>query len=310
MPTDPVLLTLFTGIALSPIIGLSWRAPATLRLLVADLRPERVLHYDALVLLGVALQVRATGILPEAQPLLAILGLLVALCYAAVFAIVSNNIEDLAIDRISNARRPLASGAIELVRYRRLGRLALVIALLLASLVGPVALAAVAAVTSVYTLYSCPPFRLKRVPVFAKLMIGANSAILAAAGFVLSGGHWADFPLPWLLYLVFAVGLAANFIDLKDTAGDAADGVRTLPVLYGARRARRWISLATVLAHAGAAWLLHAWALLPLNVALLLWHLRELWREPYVEARVFHVYLLGQAALIGALCLLSRYDLP
>ena len=121
MPTDPVLLTLFTGIALSPIIGLSWRAPATLRLLVADLRPERVLHYDAMVLLGVALQVRATGILPEAQPLLAILGLLVALCYAAVFAIVSNNIEDLAIDRISNARRPLASGAIELVRYRLLG---------------------------------------------------------------------------------------------------------------------------------------------------------------------------------------------
>lgn len=310
MLSHSVLLILFTGITLGPIVGLQWRAPATLRLLVANLRPERILHYHAMVLLGAALHVRDAGVLPDAAQWLATGGLLLALCYAAVFAIVGNDIEDLAIDRLSNPRRPLARGAIDVDRYRRLGHGALLVALLLAGIVGAAALAAVAAVSAIYFLYSCPPFRLKRVMIFAKLMIGANSAILAVTGFVLSGGDWSDFPLPWLLYLVFAVGLAANFIDLKDMAGDAAEGVRTLPVRVGMRRARQWILLATMLAYASAAWLLQAWSLVPLNAVLLFWHLRELQREPYVEARVFRVYLLGQSALIGALCLLSRYDLP
>ena len=98
--------------------------------------------------------------------------------------------------------------------------------------------------------------------------------------------------------------------DLKDTAGDSADGVLTLPVLLGLQRARQWILFVTTASYAGAALLLGAWTLLPLNLALLAWHLRELCRVPYVEARVFRVYLLGQAALLGALCLLSQFDIP
>lgn len=307
---DAARLVLIAGLALVPMLGLRWRAQAIFRLLAADLRPERILHYVAMVLLGAAVLVSDGGALPSFGQSVAMVGLLVALPYAAVFAIVSNNIEDLAIDRISNAGRPLARGAIAIDPYRRLGRAALGIALVLAALAGPVALLGVATVSAIYHAYSCPPLRLKRVPVFAKLMIGANSAILAVGGFVLAGGRWDAFPLPWLTYLLLGVGLAANFVDLKDTAGDAADGVHTLPVLLGQRRAQWLILLATVAAYAGAALLLGAWSLLPLNLALLAWHLRELRRVPYLEARVFRVYLLGQAALVGALCLLSRFDLP
>lgn len=308
--SDSVRLVLFVGLAILPIVGLRWRAPATLRLLVDDLRPERILHYVAMVLLGAVVWVRGTGALPAFGQVAAISGLIVALVYAAVYAIISNNIEDLAIDRISNARRPLARGAIATDHYRRLGWVALWIALLLSALAGPAALFGVAAVSAIYHAYSCSPFRLKRVPVFAKLMIGANSAILAVCGFVLAGGRWDAFPLPWLAYLLFGVGLAANFVDLKDTAGDSADGVLTLPVLLGLQRARQWILFVTTASYAGAALLLGAWTLLPLNLALLAWHLRELCRVPYVEARVFRVYLLGQAALLGALCLLSQFDIP
>lgn len=302
-----VQILVFCSVAVAPLAWLQSRAPTALRLILGDLRPERLLHYQAMVLLGAMLHERTPGAMFSLTDVLTLLGLMIALAYAAVFAIVSNNIEDLTIDRISNARRPLASGAIDADRYQRLGRGALVVALALAAIVGRSAMLGVAAVSLVYFVYSCRPFRLKRVPVFAKLMIGANSAILALAGFVLTGGSASDFPMTWFLYLLVAVGLAANFIDLKDTEGDTAAGIRTLPVLLGPRRAQQAIATATVFAYASAAWLLGAWSLLPLNVAMLLWHLHELRREPFVEARVFRVYLLSQVALIGAMWLTARY---
>lgn len=310
MPISSVQIVVFLCAALGPILWLHLRAPATLRLLVGDLRPERLLHYDAMVVLGAVLYWRTAPEFLSWPTAPALIGLLAALVYAAVFAIVSNNIEDLAIDRISNVDRPLVRNAIEPATYRRLGMASLLIALTLAAIVGLPALLGVGAVSLVYFLYSCAPFRLKRVPVFAKLMIGANSAILAVAGFAIAGGDWQVFPLPWALYLLFAVGMAANFIDLKDVEGDAAAGIKTLPVLLGAAHARRLIMAATVVAYAAAAWLLGSWLLLPVNLAVLAWHLAELRRTPFVEQRVFRVYLLSQVALIGALCLSSRYVIP
>ena len=310
MLISSVQILVFLCVALLPMLWLQRRAPATLSLLVRDLRPERLLHYHAMVVVGAVLCWRVAPDLTSSAGVLALIGLLVALVYAAVFAIVSNNIEDLAIDRISNVDRPLVQNAIELASYRRLGNASLWIALILAAVIGVPALIGVGVVTLVYFLYSCAPFRLKRVPVFAKLMIGANSALLAVVGFSLAGAHWQTFPLGWAMYLLLAVGMAANFVDLKDADGDAAAGIDTLPVLLGTRRARQLIMAATVIAYASAACLLGSWLLLPLNIAILCWHLIELRRLPFVEQRVFRVYLISQVALIGALCLSSRYPIP
>jgi 4-hydroxybenzoate polyprenyltransferase len=310
VPTSSLQIIAFVCVALAPIQWLRRSAPATLTLLAHDLRLERLLHYDAMLVLGAVLYWRTAPGLPSWPALLALVGMLAALVYAAVFAIVSNNIEDLPIDRISNVDRPLVRNAIEPAAYRKLGVASLLIALALSALIGLPALLGVAAVSLLYFLYSCTPFRLKRIPVFAKLMIGANSAILALVGFVLAGGSWQALPLPWALYLLLAVGMAANFVDLKDAEGDAAEGIETLPVLFGIRRARQLIVTATVVAYATAAWLLGSWLLLPVNIALLTWHIVELRRTPFVEQRVFRVYLLSQVALIGALCLSSRYPIP
>lgn len=300
---------MFCSVALGPLLWLQWREPATLRLLAGDLRPERLLHYDIMVLLGAMLHWRDAAALDPWPGALALAALFVALMYAALFAIISNNIEDLAIDRISNRQRPLPKGLISEARYRRIGWMALLVALVLSALISPSALLAVAAVSLMYHLYSCQPLRLKRIPILAKLIIGANSLLLALAGFVLAGGAWQAFPLAWAAYLFIAVGLAANFIDLKDTEGDRAEGIQTLPVLLGQSNARRLIVVFTVCAYASAAWLLDSWLLLPLNVALLVWHLRELLRTPFVEARVFRVYLLSQVALVAALWLTSRFTI-
>jgi 4-hydroxybenzoate polyprenyltransferase len=305
--TDPACFIAFCCATGAPLLWLHWRAPGTLRILAGDLRPERLLHYDIMVLLGATLHWRAALAPPNLAEVLDITALFVALLYAAMFAIVSNNIEDLAIDRISNRARPLPQELIAPAPYRRIGWAALIIALLLAALIGMTALLAVAAISLMYHLYSCRPLRLKRIPILAKLIIGANSLLLALAGFVLAGGAWQAFPLAWGAYLFIAVGLAANFIDLKDTEGDRAEGIQTLPVLLGQGNARRLIVAFTVCAYASAAWLLDSWLLLPLNVALLVWHLRELLRTPFVEARVFRVYLLSQVALVAALWLTSRF---
>ncbi len=123
-----VLLPVFFGVY-SPILT---------REILNDLRILRILHYVALAGLGMALYLRMADdsffsltfrILPV------FLLFIVALVYAAVFAIITNNIEDLEADKISNPERPLVRNRVTKAAYYRAGIFCQVYALLLAILV-------------------------------------------------------------------------------------------------------------------------------------------------------------------------------
>jgi 4-hydroxybenzoate polyprenyltransferase len=112
------------------------------------------------------------------------------------------------------------------------------IALFYAAAAGSDVFLVVAAIISTYYVYSAPPLRFKRVPIFSKIVIAFNSFALTALGFLLIQGSFSQFPvaLGWIYLLGFT--LAANFIDLKDIKGDKANGIKTLPLLIGERPAK------------------------------------------------------------------------
>ncbi len=158
-----------------------------------------------------------------------------------------NQIYDLEIDRINKPKRPLPDGRLSMRDAWRFTWGAYAVALLLAWLVAPggrhecfwiVLIAAI-----ITFLYSVPPARTKR------LGIWANVTIAIPRGVLLKVAGWSAVKTvvalePWFIGAIFGLFLlgASTTKDFADMEGDARGGCRTLPIIYGVRRAAWMIS--------------------------------------------------------------------
>jgi 4-hydroxybenzoate polyprenyltransferase len=158
-----------------------------------------------------------------------------------------NQIYDLEIDRVNKPRRPLTSGRLSMRDAWTFTWTAYAVALVLAWLVAPGGrhecfwLVLVAAVITI--LYSVPPARTKR------LGIWANVTIAIPRGVLLKVAGWSSVKTilgaePWYIGAIFGLFLlgASTTKDFADMEGDARGGCRTLPIIYGVRRAAWMIS--------------------------------------------------------------------
>lgn len=155
-----------------------------------------------------------------------------------------NQIYDLEVDRVNKPQRPLPSGRIS---HREAGWLTLFLYLFALALAWWVnwqcfALALTAAILTV--IYSVPPLRTKKYGVWANVTIAVpRGLMLKVAGWSTVRGVTHDWE-PWYIGLVFGSFLlgASTTKDFADMKGDAAGGCRTLPVVYGPRRAAKMIA--------------------------------------------------------------------
>ena len=174
----------------------------------------------------------------------------IGLTMAAVLNAASNalnQIYDLEIDRVNKPRRPLPSGRVSIAEAWLFTALAYAIALTLAWLVAPggrrECFWIVVAATLMTFVYSMPPFRTKR------LGIWANVTIAIPRGVLLKVAGWSAVKTvagiePWFIGGIFGLFLlgASTTKDFADMEGDARGGCRTLPIIYGVRRAAWMIS--------------------------------------------------------------------
>ena len=180
--------------------------------------------------------------------------LLVAPCVGAAMAALLNagnnalnQIYDLDIDRVNKPKRPLPSGRLTIPQVWWFTNITYALALVLAWLVAPGGrhecfwLVAVAVVCTY--LYSVPPFRTKR------LGIWANVTIAIPRGVLLKVAGWSSVKTiagvePWYIGCIFGLFLlgATTTKDFADMDGDRRGGCRTLPIQYGVRRAAWMIS--------------------------------------------------------------------
>ena len=175
---------------------------------------------------------------------------LVGLLMAAVLNAASNalnQIYDLEIDRINKPKRALPSGRLSLGDAWAFTRATYVVALVLAWFVAPggrhECFWIVAVATVITVLYSAPPFRTKR------LGIWANVTIAIPRGVLLKVAGWSAVKTiaglePWFIGAIFGLFLlgASTTKDFADMDGDARGGCRTLPIIYGVERAAWMIS--------------------------------------------------------------------
>ncbi|HMD35772.1 MAG TPA: UbiA family prenyltransferase [Vicinamibacterales bacterium] len=158
-----------------------------------------------------------------------------------------NQIYDFEIDRVNKPARPLPSGRLSTGEVWVFTIVTYSVALILAWLVAPGGrhecfwLVAIAVVCTY--LYSVPPFRTKR------LGIWANVTIAIPRGTLLKVAGWSSAKTihglePWYIGAIFGLFLlgATTTKDFADMDGDRRGGCRTLPIEYGVRRAAWMIS--------------------------------------------------------------------
>jgi 4-hydroxybenzoate polyprenyltransferase len=189
----------------------------------------------------------------------------IGLVMAAVLNAASNalnQIYDLEIDRINKPARPLPSGRLTIRDAWRFALAAYALELLLAWFVTPGGRREcfwIVVVATVMTfMYSAPPFRTKR------LGMWANVTIAIPRGMLLKVAGWSAVKTalglePWFIGAIFGLFLlgASTTKDFSDMEGDARGDCRTLPIIYGVRQAAWMISPSFVvpfLMIAGGAW--------------------------------------------------------
>ena len=165
-----------------------------------------------------------------------------------------NQIYDFEIDRVNKPKRPLPSGRLTFGQAWAFTAVTYALALVLAWFVSPPALAlspskghecfwlVVIAVVCTY-LYSVPPFRTKR------LGIWANMTIAIPRGTLLKVAGWSSAKTimglePWYIGAIFGLFLlgATTTKDFADMEGDRRGGCRTLPIQFGVTKAAWMIS--------------------------------------------------------------------
>ena len=184
------------------------------------------------------------------------------LTYAAIGALMAavlnaasnalNQIYDLEIDRVNKPARPLPSGRMTIAEAWQFTTVTYIVALGLAWLVAPggrhECFCIVLIATAATFIYSCPPLRTKQRGIWA------NITIAVPRGVLLKVAGWSCvktiFGLePWFIGGIFGLFLlgASTTKDFADMEGDAKGGCKTLPILYGVKRAAWMISPSFVL---------------------------------------------------------------
>lgn len=251
--------------------------------LLKDLRYLRIGHYLLFGLLGISLRPGNISFSEiDLQLVLMVVFSILSIIFGIIFSIITNNIFDADIDRISNPNRPLIQGIIGNKEYKNYAYIFLCLSLLFAGFVNFSIFILVFLFIGAYFVYSIPPFRIKRIPIISKWVIGLNSLILLNIGRLL---FYPNNPLPFFpsILLVGGIGLIANFIDLKDFEGDKAGKILTLPTILGKKRSKRLIGLFFLIIYPASIFLLYPYFSLTILLSILL---------PFMVLIAFLQYLL------------------
>ena len=275
----------------------AWR-PGAARSFWKNARPERMAHYFLLLALGIAIGVSRGQVLHGWFDAVVIADLGIVFIGAWLFAVTVNDIVDIPIDAISNTGRPLIVGSLDVDTMKGLAIVMLSVSFIGAYLLGYWTLFLVTVFTAAYYIYSAPPLRLKRVPMIATFLISIACLATLMAGFYLTNASKliSDFPHRLALIVVIGITLGANIKDIKDVAGDRADGIMTIPAVFDGALGRRIVGIFFAASFLAVPIILRSWPLFFPSLAAAAVGYGIVAFGAYREWKVFAVYFLFFAA--------------
>ncbi len=274
--------------------------------LLQNIRIPQIVYHAGLAILGMLLASIYSSVFftPTLFSFAALLNLLIGITAAWLFTVIQNDIFDQKIDLITNTHRPLATGSINQERYQLYAFILLLVSLWSVSLVSFQSVLFILFYVALATLYSAPPFRLKRFFGIATAIASLAAMNIFFLGYTL--GHkqnmLADIPLSLVFYLFFIYLFALPLKDFKDTAGDKADGVITLPVLVGEQKAKTIMSTVCFILILSSIFVIHApelllWALLFGSIGF--WIVQKSNRDGYIRYAHLPAWFIILVTLYG-----------
>ena len=164
-------------------------------------------------------------------------------------AVIINDIEDVAIDKISNPNRPLVTQAMSVEEFKNIGIVLLFLILMGAPLLNYPVFIFFLLFQFMYYIYSRKPFYLKRWFFVASPLLAFNALLMAMAGFFLISADQKilSFPAETIWFILIGFSIVTNIKDLKDTEGDRVADIKTIPVIFGQEKAKKIIAIATII---------------------------------------------------------------
>lgn len=225
----------------SVILGMVWLwlyDSKILKGLIKSLRSFRAVQIVAIFLFGFLL----------ARPnLFSLTGfdffLLILAGFALIFywlsVVLFNDLADFKGDLINDRDRALPSGKLSLAEAKFFAWLFLILSLLAGWAVSYVLFIAILFRAGLGHLYSFNPFRLKKIPFVSTFVLALAAFSTILAGFLFVPGRTVyEFPIKIALLSLAAFTLGFNAKDIKDYEGDKAEGIKTIPVLFGLERGK------------------------------------------------------------------------
>jgi 4-hydroxybenzoate polyprenyltransferase len=202
---------------------------------VKNIRPERVGSYIALLLGGAGFAYINRLSFPILWiDIISALCLIISWISLWMYAVHSNDIEDIEIDHISNKERPLIQKKLDEQEMREASYIWLTLAIVGSFCVGfyPFFMSLVYIFTS--HIYSTPPLRLRKFPLIPSFLIGVASLATILSGFFLLSVNKdiQTFPVFLSIGVIIMATLAINVKDIKDIEGDRKNWVVTLPIMF------------------------------------------------------------------------------
>jgi chlorophyll synthase len=272
-----------------------------------NLRPERIGHYIFLVILGVVVAYNQVPFSLNWNDWLVFTTLILSFFLSCMYAISVNDIEDVNIDRISSKDRPLPSGALSQHEMKNIGIIFLVLALVSGYLSGYYAFFCVLIFNALYYIYSAKPIRFKRVPILSAFIIGLCCLTAIFAGFFTFSQVKivSVFPDSLIVGIVGIFFLAQHIKDLKDIEGDRAEGIITIPTMFGPVWGARIVGILVALAYFIVPLIMDKtvviFGVIPAAVASYLIAVKK----PFIERPIFIVYGLFALFILVVLILKS-----
>jgi geranylgeranylglycerol-phosphate geranylgeranyltransferase len=159
---------------------------------------------------------------------------MIALSLSWNFGVIINDYYDVEIDRINYPNRPIVRGALSPRNLKILALAHIAIGMLTAILADLYIFLYIASVILILFLYSHPKIRIKKT-IFATGVIGS----LCGFAILIGGRVTVYLPenLSMALWILVAISLLGPIKDFKDVEGDRAEGIKTLPVIFGIDKA-------------------------------------------------------------------------
>ncbi|MDD5083876.1 MAG: UbiA family prenyltransferase [Candidatus Moranbacteria bacterium] len=215
-----------------------WRYfPEKFFALYHNARIPQIIYHGGLFLVGIGLALALTQATLSYNlfNLIGIIDTLIAIGCAWLSSVITNDLFDQKIDILTNPTRPLQKQVFSQEEYKAVGMTFFMTSLIFSALVSFKIMLLLLIYQALAWVYSAWPLRLKKFPVIATFFAALACVIVLIAGFTLIApeGTTEKLPASFIWFFLFILTVFLPFKDFKDIAGDKADNVYTIPVLFG-----------------------------------------------------------------------------